>query len=124
MGRTAAAAATGRAAVLTKAVVRAAGRLELTQRATAATLGVSEATVSRLARGRTIDPATKEGELALLLVRLYRSLDAMVGGNAEQARAWMHAPNRHLHGTPADLIRSVAGLVRVVEYLDALRGNG
>jgi len=115
---------TGKAAVLTKAVVRAAGRLDLTQRTTAATLGVSEASVSRMARGRTIDPATKEGELALLLVRLYRSLDAMVGGNAEQARVWIHAPNHHLQGTPAELIRGVAGLVRVVEYLDALRGNG
>jgi len=111
------------AQVLTRAVVGATQRLGLTQRTTAATLGVSEATVSRLSRGRSIDPATKEGELAILLVRLYRSLDAMVGGNAEQARAWLHAPNHHLQGTPAEMIKGVRGLVRVVEYLDALRGK-
>jgi DNA-binding XRE family transcriptional regulator len=112
-----------RAEVLTRAVVGATRQLGLTQKTAAATLGVSEATVSRLSRGRSIDPATKEGELAVLLVRLFRSLDAMVGGNAEQARAWLHAPNHHLQGTPAEMIKGVAGLVRVVEYLDALRGK-
>ena len=109
--------------VLTRAVVGATRRLGLTQKTAAAALGVSEATFSRLSRGRSIDPATKEGELAVLLVRLYRSLDALVGGNAEQARAWLHAPNHHLQGTPAKMIRGVAGIVRVVEYLDALRGK-
>jgi len=111
------------AQVLTRAVVGATQRLGLTQRTTAATLGVSEATVSRLSRGRSIDPATKEGELAVLLVRLYRSLDAMVGGNEAQASAWLHSKNLHLNGTPNELIRTVGGLVHVVEYLDALRGK-
>ena len=111
------------AEVLTRAVVGATRRLGLTQKTAAATLGVSEATVSRLSRGRSIDPATKEGELAVLLVRLFRSLDAMVGGSAEQTRAWLHARNHHLQGTPAEMIKGVAGLVRVVEYLDALRGK-
>lgn len=69
-------------------------------------------------------PATKEGELAVLFVRLYRSLDALLGGNDEQARSWIHAENHHLHGTPADLIRSVTGLMHVTEYLDAMRGRG
>lgn len=112
------------AAVLTRAVTRAAVALGLSQKAVAATLGISESSVSRLMRGRTIDPATKEGELAVLFVRLYRSLDALLGGNDEQARRWLHADNRHLHGTPADLVRSVSGLMHVTEYLDALRGRG
>ena len=67
-------------AVLTKALLRAADLLGLSSRVLARILGVSEASVSRLASGaRTIDPASKEGELALLLVRVYRSLDALVG---------------------------------------------
>jgi len=111
------------ATVLTRALVRASRGLGLTQKDLAAMLGVSEATVSRLTRGRTVDPATKEGELALLFVRLYRSLDAMVGGNEAQASAWLHAKNVHLNGTPNELIRTVGGLVHVVEYLDALRGK-
>ena len=116
--------ATRDATVLTRAVTRGAVALGLSQRTVAETLGISESSVSRMLRGRTIDPATKEGELAVLFVRLYRSLDALLGGNDEQARRWIHAENRHLHGTPADLIRSVTGLMHVTEYLDAMRGRG
>ena len=47
----------------------------------------------------------------------------LVGGNQDQARAWLHAHNHHLGGAPAELIRSVTGMVRVGEYLDALRGK-
>ena len=111
------------AAVLTKALLRAARSLGLAQRGLATVLGVSESSVSRLARGRRIDPASKEGELAILFLRLYRSLDALIGGNEEQARKWMQAENRHLGGVPAELVSSVAGLVQVAEYLDAMRGK-
>ena len=111
------------AAVLTKAVVRASRALELPQKTMAATLGVSEASVSRLTRGRTIDPTSKEGELAILFVRLYRSLDSLLGGDEAAARSWMHSRNLHLDATPADLIRTITGLTHVLEYLDAMRGK-
>ena len=111
------------AAVLTRAVVRAAGSLALTQKTLASTLGISEASVSRLARGRVIDPRSKEGELAAVFVRMFRSLDAFLGGDDGKAAAWLHAHNHHLSGTPVELIRTVTGLVHVTEYLDALRGK-
>jgi hypothetical protein len=42
--------------------------------------GTSEASVSRILAGkRTLAPQGKEGGLALLLIRVYRSLDARVG---------------------------------------------
>ena len=78
---------------------------------------------SRLQHGRGLDPDTKEGELALLFLRLYRSLDALVGGDDAKARDWLHAENAHLAGVPADRIRTVEGLVDVVQYLDAMRGR-
>ena len=112
-----------KARVLTQAVMRAGEILELRQKGLAEALGVSEASISRLGRRREIDPASKEGELAVLLVRLYRSLDALVDGDDGQARSWLHAHNHHLAGTPAELLRSVTGMVRVCEYLDALRGK-
>ena len=110
------------AAVLTKAVLRATELLELSGAALARTLGVSEASVSRLVSGaRTIDPKSKEGELALLLVRVYRSLDALVGADPAQRKAWLQSHNRGLNGKPTELIQSAAGLVAVVAYLDAMR---
>ena len=86
-------------------------------------LGVSPASLSRLGRSRHIDPGSKEGELAILFVRLYRGLDSLVGGSDEKARAWLAAPNAHLAGVPLDLIQSVQGLVRTTEYIDAMRGK-
>ena len=109
--------------VLAKAVLSAATRLGVTQRGLASILGASEASISRLLRGRSLDPATKEGELALLFLRMYRSLDALVGGDDARARAWLQAEHIHLGGTPASRVKTVEGLVDVVQYLDAMRGR-
>jgi len=111
------------AEVLSKAFVRAAGGLGFSQKDAARVLGVSEATLSRVAAGRPIDPMTREGEMALLFLRIFRSLDALVGGRAEDARAWLGARNLHLAGVPAELMTTVPGIVRVAEYLDAMRGK-
>jgi transcriptional regulator with XRE-family HTH domain len=109
--------------VVATAVLSAAERLGLTQRQLALVIGVSEASVSRLPHRRGIDPSSKEGELALTFVRLFRSLDALVGGDDAKAKAWLHAENDHLRGIPAERIRTVEGLVDVVQYLDAMRGR-
>lgn len=111
------------AAVVAKAALSAAERLGLTNRHLAAVIGLSEASVSRMQNGRGVEPESKEGELALMFVRLFRSLDALMGGDDTNARVWMHAMNDHLGGTPADRIRTVEGLVDVVQYLDAMRGR-
>jgi uncharacterized protein (DUF2384 family) len=109
--------------VLTRALHRATKNLGMAQGDVAKTIGVSDASVSRLfAEQRTIDPKTKEGELTILFLRLYRSLDALVGSE-EAARKWFHAPNHHLRGTPAELVKTVEGLVDVIQYLDAMRGK-
>jgi hypothetical protein len=63
----------------------------------------------------------KAFELAVLLVRLYRSLDAIVGGDEEIARQWLRSPNAALSNQPINLIRSVQGLVDVIQYLDTRR---
>jgi hypothetical protein len=111
------------ATVLTKAVRSAASRLRLRNRELAEVLGSSEASISRLRQKRRLDPADKEGELALLFLRLFRSLDALVGGDDRKARAWLEAPNDHLGGIPKEQMRRVEGLVSVVQYLDAMRGR-
>jgi transcriptional regulator with XRE-family HTH domain len=120
--RRAAAPAPGR--TLAKASTRAAELLELTQAELAAVLGLSPATVSRMAAGAyLLEPRSKAWELAALFVRLYRALDALVGSNEAQARAWLNGPNLALGGAPRELIARAEGLVRVVHYLDAARGR-
>jgi transcriptional regulator with XRE-family HTH domain len=109
---------------LTKAVVRAAGFLQISQAALADILGVSGATASRLVGGRyALQPTRKrEWEFALLFVRLYRSLDAIVGHD-QDARIWLRNNNFALDAKPLELLRSAEGLVRVLHYLDANRGR-
>jgi hypothetical protein len=110
------------AAVVTKAVLRAADRLGLPNRVVGAVLGVSEATMSRMGSGAyRLTPGDKPFELAVLFLRLFRSLDAIVGGDAAAARAWLRNENTVLGAAPLTLIESVAGLVNVVGYLDARR---
>jgi transcriptional regulator with XRE-family HTH domain len=110
--------------VLTGAVLRASALLDITQSALAHILGLSPSTVSRMANGTyLLDTEKKEWELGALFVRLFRSLDALIGANDAAARDWLNGRNRGLAGRPIDLIRSTEGLVRVVQYLDSARGR-
>lgn len=109
-------------AVLTKAVARAAERLDISRALLARILGVSPATVTRIYNGDyLLDQRRKEWEFALLFLRAFRSLDSIVG-NEHTARQWLRSENLGLNGRPIDLIHQTEGLVRVVHYLDASRG--
>lgn len=108
--------------VLTKAALRAADRLGLSGRQLADIVGVSEATVSRWKRGESLlEPGSKPFELAALLVRTFRSLDAITGGDEAVARRWLAAPNTALAARPMERMTQVQGLVDVTTYLDARR---
>ena len=107
---------------VTKALLRAADRLSLPNKTVAGILGLSEATVSRMANGAYTLPADgKPFELSVLFVRLYRSLDAITGGDDAVARAWVRNDNTALGGAPLKLAQTVPGLMNVIAYLDARR---
>lgn len=110
------------AQVVTKATVAAADRLGLSARTLAGIVGVSEASVSRMKRlDHLLEKGTKPFELALLLIRLFRSLDAITGGDEQVARAWLKNHNTALAGIPVNKILTISGLTDVLAYLDARR---
>ena len=110
--------------VLSQATVRAARLLAVAQADLAQIIGVSAATLSRLVSGqRQLEPGSKPWQLAALFVRLFRSLDAIVGSDEAAARAWLRSDNRSLGGVPLELIREPGGLVRAVDYLDFARAR-
>lgn len=122
MQRPVAAATAAENVVVTKATLRAADLLDITARTLASVIGVSEATVSRMRKQEfLLERGTKPFELAVLFVRLFRSLDAIVGGDETVARAWLKNPNTALDGTPLEKILTIAGLVDVIAYLDSRR---
>ena len=74
------------------------------------------------AGGRSFDLGTKSAELAALLVRVYRSLDALVGNSERHRKLWMTSFNsREFNQAPREAIETVDGLTRVARYLDEAR---
>ena len=110
--------------VLTKSIVNLTAQLGLSRQELSVILGISEATLSRIFTKESsyIDPHSKEGQLAILFLRLYRTLAAHFGGNVQHCELWLRSNNKHLEGIPIQLIQSVEGIVIVVQYLDAMRG--
>jgi uncharacterized protein (DUF2384 family) len=109
-------------AVVARATIRAADRLDINNRTLARIIGVSEATVSRMRKGDyALEKNQKPFELAVMFVRLYRSLDALVGGDDAVAKAWLKNANTALEAAPINLVQSVSGLSNVIQYLDSRR---
>ena len=110
--------------VLTTAIARIAEFWGLTNAKLGAVLGLSQATVSRLRSGRSeLDPASKSFEAGQFLLRLFRSLDALLGSDDMAARTWLATPNLDLEARPLDLIDSFKGLMTVCDYVDAHRAR-
>ena len=108
--------------VVTKATLRAAERLRIKNAVLARIIGLSEPTISRMYKGTyVLPPESKNFELAVLFIRLYRSLDGIIGGDDSVAADWLKNSNTVLDGAPLELIKSVSGLTNVIEYLDSRR---
>ena len=109
------------AIALTKATIRIADELGISQKTLASIIGLSEPTISRMRKGTfQIERGSgKAFELAQLLLQLFDLLGRLVSGDVTAAKAWLSADNTALGGRPIDLILSSLGLVRVVEYLRA-----
>jgi len=113
-----------KANILTKAVLRAKELWDLSNRQLAGILGISDASITRMReQGRLIQPGSKEWELAVLFLRAFRSLDAIMGGHIENEKRWLHAQNHMLREAPITLMQTITGLHSTVQYLDAIRGH-
>ena len=92
--------------ILTKASLRAAHFL-----------GLDTAQVAQILRETQLESE----EVAILLVRAYKSLHQIMGGHEAEMRLWMTSENSHLKGIPEQLIMSAAGLIDVAGYLERFK---
>lgn len=103
--------------VLTQACLRALHDWQLSALQSAAALGLAPSEFAALESGVAM---LVEGSLAwqrgLAVARLYVQLTSVVGSTASMA-VWMHSPNRALDGCPADLLKDMNGIERVVAYI-------
>ena len=108
--------------VLFKAFNNACKKLGISRDEASQIIGVDKATMSRN-KQKGFSPDSKTGELCLQLVRVYRSLFAISGGDQAFMRHWLRSGNEALSGIPAELIATISGLMSVNAYLDAMRGK-
>lgn len=81
-----------------------------------------ESSLSRLRKGE-FELDGKSLELAILFVRVYRSLDAIVGGDDAVAAGWLRNANTALGAAPIEMLQTVSGLNNVINYLDSRRAR-
>ena len=125
MGRIVKRAFTKEGLALTKATIRAADLLGVSQKVLASVIGVSESTVSRMRNGTSVleRRSGKAFELAKLFLQFYDALDSMVLGDAAAGKVWLTNHNFSLQGKPIALIQQARGLVDVINYLVARRST-
>jgi uncharacterized protein (DUF2384 family) len=107
-------------ATLTKAVLRAAERLGLTE-TLHEIIEVDAASVNQMRKGEaTLDPSRGEWEAATRFAGLFRSLLTLVD-TTENARTWLSTPHQTLGAAPAEMLRTPEGRAHVLRYLDAVQ---
>jgi hypothetical protein len=108
------------AQVITKATLEAAERLGLSTGDLATVLDVPEDTVSRMERlEHLVRKGTPSFQRALLLIRLFRSVNAVANGDEIMVRAWLHNANAALGGIPAEKIVTPDGMTDVLAALES-----
>ncbi|MHB8744159.1 MAG: MbcA/ParS/Xre antitoxin family protein [Sulfuricaulis sp.] len=105
--------------VLAEAVLNAGKEMGLAQADVGRIIGRNRGSIRR----GGIDPAEKSGEIAAMLVRIYRSLYALFGDDQKTLQYWLNTENLHTRGIPRQQLFSVDGLVTVLHYFDAMRGK-
>jgi hypothetical protein len=112
------------ARVLTEAVANVARYWKLPNERLGQILGISDSSVSRLRSGKyLLEPGAKAFELGQYLVRLFRGLDSLTGADDRSSAAWLAAPHPQLGGVPLELMTSIAGLIRVCDFVDDARAR-
>lgn len=114
----------GDAAILTQAVLRISDLWKLSNAKLGVVLGVSASTVSRMRSGMSIlDSASKSFEAAQYLLRLFRSLDALMGSDDHASQSWLRTLNLDLEAVPIEYIESFRGLMELCDYVDGYRAK-
>lgn len=107
--------------VLAKATFNAAKALGLDKQELATAIGISVEQLDKPdCQELAFQPGTDAGQRCMLLIRLYDALVSQVGNDQEQIGRWLRSHNSAVEGIPLTEISSLAGLVKVVVYLEQL----
>ncbi|MDI3239734.1 DUF2384 domain-containing protein [Acinetobacter ursingii] len=99
--------------VLAEAVLKTADLLGLSNTQLAAVMGLDLASINTVESSAILEPASPQGEVGLLLIRLYQSLSTLTGGDSEWIDYFMNAFNTATVGVPIQQIQNRKGLEKV-----------
>jgi len=68
-----------------------------------------------------INPQSKEGELAIYFIRIFKKLFGQLNGSKEEMQLWMKGFNKGTKGIPLEQIMDKEGLYFVMSYLESHR---
>lgn len=70
-----------------------------------------------------IDPKGTAGEKAIMLIQIYLELGALVGNAPDLIKGWMMSFNQGTMGIPSEQVQTTEGMLRVLSYLETIRGH-
>ncbi|MGY5394523.1 antitoxin Xre/MbcA/ParS toxin-binding domain-containing protein [Acinetobacter sp. NigerLNRRAM0016] len=65
----------------------------------------------------------KQGELAILLIDIYRAVYVLSGGDSEWIHYFMNSYNEATKGVPIEQIQTISGLTTVLHFVDSVRAK-
>ena len=109
--------------VLAKSLLNTADQLGLKEAQLASVIGVHCDTISSFKANPELDPVTKQGELAILLIDIYRAVYVLSGGDSEWIHYFMNSYNEATKGVPIEQIQTISGLTTVLHFVDSVRAK-
>ena len=110
--------------IVAKALTHAAHYWGLSNKQLGAIIGLSEPSVSRLKNPNPpLKKNDKSWQLAVMFLRIFRGLDAYMGGHIDNEKLWLRSKNSALGGVPLELMSNVEGLAHLLQYMDYMRGK-
>lgn len=70
-----------------------------------------------------LDPNSKQVEIALILIRIYRAVYSLNGGDIKWMHHFLNSPNLLTGGIPMEQLESMSGLLSVLNTVESLQHN-
>ena len=79
-------------------------------------MNLSEATLM-------LDLNSKQGEIALILIRIYKAIYNLNGGDTKWMHHFLNSPNLLTSGIPIEQLESMSGLLSVLKTVESLNSH-
>lgn len=107
--------------ILAKAFFKASEQLNLSQTQLAVILGTSELAIQKLRLKGQLEPFSQQGEKALLIIRLFKALYNLSGGDQECIQQFLNTRNRVTGGIPIKQIETNHGFVACLQFVETIQ---